>query len=106
LSSGGSCLGPDTNNLVEYSVVIELLVDAIRHGIDHLIIKLDSQLVVSQLNGLYSIHDPILLWKYLRVKLLERYFQFITYQHIPRILNHVSDAFANYVLYWHLRHNK
>ncbi len=42
LSSGGSCLGPATNNLAEYSAVIELLIDAIHHGIDHLIIRLDS----------------------------------------------------------------
>ena len=48
LSSGGSCLGLATNNLAEYSAVIELLVDVIHHGIDHLIVRLDSQLVVSQ----------------------------------------------------------
>ena len=47
LSSGGSCFGPATNNLAEYSVVIELLIDVIGHGINHLIVKLDSQLVVS-----------------------------------------------------------
>ena len=105
LSSGGSCLGPTTNNLDEYSVVIELLVEVIHHGIDHLIVRLDSQLVVSHLNDIYSIQNPTLLWKYLRIKLLERQFQFITYEHVPRQLNYVSDAFANYVLDWHLRHN-
>ena len=42
LSYGGSCLGPTTNKLAEYSAVIELLVDAIHHGIDHLIVRLDS----------------------------------------------------------------
>lgn len=46
LSSGGSCLGPATNNLAKYSAMIELLIDAIGHGIDHLIVKLDSQLIV------------------------------------------------------------
>ena len=105
LSSGGSCLGSATNNLAEYSAVIELLVDAIHHSIDHLIVRLDSQLVVSQLNGVYNIRNPTLLQKYLHIKLLERQFQFITYEHILRRLNHVSDALANYVLDWHLRHN-
>jgi ribonuclease HI len=33
VSSGGVCLGPSTNNVAEYSVVIELLRDAISHGI-------------------------------------------------------------------------
>jgi hypothetical protein len=33
LSSGGICLGEATNNVVEYSAVIELLRDALSHGI-------------------------------------------------------------------------
>jgi ribonuclease HI len=42
LSSGGVCLGPSTNNVVEYSIVIELLCDAISHGIHFLELHLDS----------------------------------------------------------------
>ena len=33
LSSGGICLRPLSNNIAEYSVMIELLHDAISHGI-------------------------------------------------------------------------
>ena len=47
LSSGGVCLWPSLNNVVEYSVVIELLHDAISHGVLSLEVCLDSQLVVS-----------------------------------------------------------
>ena len=47
LSLGGVCLRPSSNNVVEYSVVIELLRDAISHGIFSLEVRLDSQLVVS-----------------------------------------------------------
>jgi ribonuclease HI len=50
VSSGGICLGPSMNNVAEYSVVIELLRDAISHGILSLEVHLDSQLVVCQLN--------------------------------------------------------
>ena len=32
LSSGGVCLRPSSNNVTEYSIVIELLRDAISHG--------------------------------------------------------------------------
>ena len=46
LSSGSTCLGPSTNNIVEYSAIIELLLDAISHGIQHLVVHLDSQLAV------------------------------------------------------------
>ena len=71
LSSGGVCLRPSSNNVVEYSVVIELLRDAISHGVLSLEVRLDSQLVVSQLNGSYRIKDPILLQRLLGVRLLE-----------------------------------
>ena len=86
LSSGGVCLQPSSNNVVEYSAVIELLRDVISHGVLSLEVRLDLQLVVSQLNALYRIRDPTLLQRFLRVRLLERKFENITYIHVPRIL--------------------
>jgi ribonuclease HI len=71
LSSGGICLGDTTNNVVEYSAVIELLHDALSLGISHLRVYLDAQLVVSQLNRVYWVHDPTLHRRFLRVRLLE-----------------------------------
>ena len=61
LFSGGVCLRPSSNNVAEYSAVIELLHDDISHGVLSLEVHLDSQLVVSQLNGLYRIRDLTLL---------------------------------------------
>jgi ribonuclease HI len=55
VSLRGVCLGHATNNIAEYSAVIELLVDAISLGIRHLVVRLDSQLVVLQLSNIYSI---------------------------------------------------
>ena len=46
LSSEGICLQPSSNNVAEYSVVIELLQDSISHGVLSLEVHLDSQLVV------------------------------------------------------------
>ena len=69
LSSGGVCLWPSSNNVAEYSAVIELLWDAILHGVLSLKVRLDSELVVSQLNGLYHVRDPTLLRRFLRVRL-------------------------------------
>ena len=42
VSLQGVCLDRVTNNIAEYSVVIELLVDAISLGIRHLVVRLDS----------------------------------------------------------------
>jgi ribonuclease HI len=57
LSSGGICLGDTTNNVTEYSAVIEFLHDALSFGISHLRVYLNAQLVVSQLNRIYHVHD-------------------------------------------------
>ena len=53
VATGGAYLGPASNNVVEYRVVIELLWDALSRGITQLEVCLDSQLVVSQLNRAY-----------------------------------------------------
>ena len=47
----GVCLGRTTNNVAEYSAVIELLAEAVDLGIRELVVNLDSQLVVHRLNG-------------------------------------------------------
>jgi hypothetical protein len=80
------------------------LIDAISLGIRHLVVQLDSQLIVLQLSNVYTIQNPNLLQMYLRIRLLERYFDYIEYQHIPRRLNTLTDALANYVLDRHLGH--
>jgi ribonuclease HI len=67
VSSDGVCVGPSMNNVAEYSIVIELLRDAISHGIRSLEVRMDSQLVVCQLNGSYHVRDPTLLQRFLRV---------------------------------------
>ena len=38
----GVCLGYVTNNIADYSIIIELLIDATSLGICHLVIRLDS----------------------------------------------------------------
>jgi ribonuclease HI len=104
LSFRGICLSDTTNNVAEYSVVIELLRDALSLGISHLRVYIDAQLVVSKLNIIYWVHDPTLHRRFLRVRLLERNFDYITYVHVPRRLNQIMDTLANHILDWHLAH--
>jgi ribonuclease HI/probable phosphoglycerate mutase len=104
VSFRGVCIGRSTNNIAEYSALIELLSDTIAHGIRQLIVRLDSQLVVLQLSGIYSVRNPAIYRMFLRVKILEREFDSIQYQHISRNLNTLTDSLANYVLDRHLRH--
>ena len=104
VSSRGACLGLATNNVAKYRVVIEILWDSLSHGITQLEVRLDSQLVVSQLNRAYQVQNPILLRQFMQVRLLERNFDFITFNHIPRNQNSLTDAYANYILDWHSTH--
>ena len=104
VSFRGVCIGQSTNNIVEYSALIELLSDAITCGIRRLIVRLDSQLVILQLNGIYYVRNPTIYRMFLRVKILERRFDSIQYQHISRNLNTLTDSLANYVLDRHLQH--
>jgi len=103
-ASSGICLGQATNNIAEYSAVVELLTEAISLNIRQLIVRLDSQLIVRQLQNHYAIRSPTLLRLYMRVRFLERSFDYIEYQHIPRHLNTYTDTLANLVLERHLRH--
>ena len=51
----GICLGPTTNNVAEYSVFLELLTEAVNLDIRALLVNLDSQVLVLQINGHYSV---------------------------------------------------
>jgi len=97
------CIVRSTNNIVSYSLVVELLSDVIAHGIRHLVIRLDSQPVVLQLASISSVRSPTILHMVLRVHLLERHLYFIQYEHIFRNLNTLIDALANHVLDRHLQ---
>ena len=102
VDAGGIFLSHTTNNLVEYEAVIALMTNASTLGVRSLVIRLDSELVISQLTSRYTVHIPVLYRKYLRVRFLECSFDVVSYEHIPRTLNLLADSLANDILDWHL----
>lgn len=100
----GICLGQTTNNIVEYSALIELLSEAIALDIRELVVNLDLQLVVLQLNWQYYVRNPQILRMYFLICLLETNFDYITCHHTPRNMNTLTNALTNYELDKHL-HN-
>ena len=46
VSSGGVCLGPSTNNIAEYHVVIGLLMKSLDNDVREIRVYLDSELVI------------------------------------------------------------
>ena len=103
VSMHGVSLGQTTNNIAEYSAMIDLLSESISFGIRSLIVRLDSELVVLQLNRVYAIRNPVFLQLFLRVHLLECEFYYIEYQHIPRHLNNLADVVASSMINRHLQ---
>ena len=51
----GICIGRSTKNIDEYNGLIKILFDVISLGIFHIIIRLDSQLVMLHLTGIYIV---------------------------------------------------
>ena len=103
VSMHGVSLGQTTNNIAKYSAVMELLSESISFGIQSLIVRLDSELVVLQLNRVYAIRNLVLLQLFLRVRLLEREFDYIEYQHILRHLNTLADVVSSSMINRHLQ---
>jgi len=83
LYASGKKLGTTTNNVAEYTAVIEGLKKAQEFG-DSIEVFSDSELIVRQLNGDYKVKQPHLKELFHKVKLLENGFKKISYTHRPR----------------------
>ena len=83
VSLGAVCIGPATNNIINYQAVIGILTEASSQDVQDLVVLMDSQLVVCHLNHVYTIRNHVLLHLFWRVRLLERSFETITYRNIP-----------------------
>ena len=84
-----------TNNQAEYHGLILGLQHAIKENIQLIKVYGDSQLIIKQMNGEYTVKSPLLIPLYEEVKMLEPYFISITYEHIYRIDNTRADELAN-----------
>jgi len=87
-------LGVGTNNVAEYSALIEALKQAHRLGAKSLEIRSDSQLLVRQMTGEYRVKNPGLARLFLEAQRLLEKFDEVRFVHIPRNLNKVADRLA------------
>jgi ribonuclease HI len=58
-------------------------------------VRMDSQLIVRQLNGEYRVKEPSLKEQFMKVNNLKTDFPKIKFVHIPRKENKEADALAN-----------
>ena len=84
---GSHHIGEATNNQAEYHALIQALQTAQQMGCTEVMVKGDSQLVVKQVQGEWSVNDSELrtLWK--RVTELAEKFEDFDIQHVPREAN-------------------
>ena len=88
-------LGVRSNNEAEYSALIVGLEAALAHGITHLTVRMDSELVVRQMAGEYTVKAANLLPLYNQALQLAARFVQINVQHIYRDQNKEADELAN-----------
>ncbi len=91
-------IGRATNNQAEYRAIIAALEEAVRLGVKQVDIKMDSELVVKQINGEYRVKKATLKPLYQQVKQWQGSLQGLTITHIPRQQNIEADKLANKAL--------
>ncbi len=95
---GGEYVGITTNNQAEYQAVKFALEKALEMGAQNAKIRLDSLLVVNQLNGVYKIKNRDLWSVHVLIKDLLKKFKSYSITHVRRELNKDADAMVNKVL--------
>ncbi|OGD67146.1 hypothetical protein A2442_01985 [Candidatus Campbellbacteria bacterium RIFOXYC2_FULL_35_25] len=93
-------LGIQTNNWAEYEALIIGLEKAkgllgSEIGNTEVEVRMDSQLIVRQINGEYRVKEPSLFQQFVKVNNLKVNFPHIQFVHIPRAENKEADRLAN-----------
>jgi ribonuclease HI len=98
LTSVSKCIGKATNNVAEYRAVIEGLRLARDLGAAKVEMRIDSELIVKQLNGEYRIKNTTLQILAETAVTEAGGFSVCTYVHISREENKEADRLANIAL--------
>lgn len=101
IHEGGMYLGITTNNQAEYHGVRLGLEKARELGARRVDFRIDSMLVVNQMNGLYTIKNRELWPIHERIQELVVDFDKVTFTHVKRELNQLADGMVNKILNAH-----
>lgn len=91
----GDYVGETTNNQAEYRALLAGMVRAKQEGVTDLTCRLDSELVVRQLDGEYRVKDADLKPLHEEVKKIASGFFRVAFEHVPREENTEADALVN-----------
>jgi len=88
-------LGETTNNVAEYTAVIEGLRRAHELGARSVLLRSDSQLLINQLTGRYRVRSAHLQPLHRQVRDLASAFDDVEFRHVRRERNTEADRLAN-----------
>ena len=88
-------LGTTTNNVAEYTGLIEALLIAKQEGATEVDVISDSLLLVNQINGQYRVKHPNLIPLFSKAMRLTREFRRFSIKHTLRAGNKEADRLAN-----------
>ena len=91
-------LGHTTNNVAEWRGCVAALQRLRGWGVKRAVLRLDSQLVVRQLQGQYKVKQPHLKPFHAQALKLAGAFESFAIEHVPRADNALADAMANAAL--------
>lgn len=94
----GGAAGETTNNVAEYQGCIRALERLRGWKVRHVVLRLDSELVVRQLEGRYRVRQEHLKPLHERARRLCAGFESCRVEHVRREENRIADAVANAVL--------
>jgi ribonuclease HI len=97
-AQGAVVLGAATNNVAEYKALLAGLARALELGVTALEVRMDSELVVRQMCGVYRVRNEGLKPLFAEAQELSRRFASFRIQHVPREQNARADAEANKAL--------
>ncbi len=95
IGEGSIPLGVATNNAAEYRALIAGLHEASSHGIQHLTVRMDSELITRQLSGRYRVKSEVIRPLFQWVQKLIQRFESVEVKHVPRAQNAEADARAS-----------
>lgn len=100
---GGEYLGITTNNQAEYHGVLLGLQKAHELGLKKIDFRIDSMMVVNQMNNIYKIKNRDLWPVHERILALVQDFDVVKFSHVKREYNQLADGMVNSVLDAHKR---
>ena len=98
VARGGHYLGILTSNQAEYRALIYGLTAIARYQPARVIARLDSDLVVQQMNGTYQVRHEALRPLFEQAWNLVRDLPEVRFVHVPRTENRLADGLANKAL--------